>query len=180
LCWRRCARSYRRDNNGWVITDSATGEILGLPPGPPFDLDGAGPGLCDIWYIRYTTGTTGIATGNNISDIEGCFDLSNPIVVTRLTGDDCDVLSVETVDLGQAFNMFPNPSNGVVEIQLTGVDGTFNVALYDINGRLVQSNEIDAQSNNSIDVADLSSGIYLVKLTNNETGNTTIKRLVRS
>jgi len=64
------------DNNGWVITDSATGEILGLPPGPPFDLDGAGTGVCDIWYIRYATGTTGIAAGNNVSDIEGCFDRS--------------------------------------------------------------------------------------------------------
>ncbi|MEL6810581.1 MAG: T9SS type A sorting domain-containing protein, partial [Bacteroidota bacterium] len=71
------------DNSGWVITDNATGEILGLPPGPPFDLDGAGPGICDIWYIRYATGTTGIAVGNNVSDIEGCFDLSNPISVTR-------------------------------------------------------------------------------------------------
>ena len=27
-------------NSGWVITD-ANGTILGLPPGPPFDLEGA-------------------------------------------------------------------------------------------------------------------------------------------
>jgi len=62
-------------NQGWVITDAATNEILALPPAPPFDLDGAGLGTCEIWYIRYEMGTTGIAAGNNVSDIEGCFDL---------------------------------------------------------------------------------------------------------
>ena len=70
-------------NSGWVITDTATGSILGLPMAPPFDLDGAGPGECSIWYIAYETGLTGLSVGQNVSGLAGCFDLSNPIVVTR-------------------------------------------------------------------------------------------------
>ncbi len=70
-------------NSQWVITDAA-GTILALPPAPPFDLDGAGPGVCVIWHLSYADGLTGAALGNNATtDLEGCYGLSNPITVTR-------------------------------------------------------------------------------------------------
>ncbi|MFK8057250.1 MAG: hypothetical protein AB8F78_14090 [Saprospiraceae bacterium] len=72
-------------NSAWVITDTQ-GNILGLPAAPPFDLDGAGVGTCLIWYLRYEDGLTGAAVGNNASDLMGCYDLSNPITVNRITG----------------------------------------------------------------------------------------------
>jgi len=75
-------------NSGWVITD-ADGNILGLPMAPPFDLEGAGPGVCYIWHISYEDGLEGVAVGNNAGDLQGCFSLSNPIIVNRLTGADC-------------------------------------------------------------------------------------------
>ena len=68
-------------STGWIITDDA-GNILALPMAPPFDLDGAGVGICEIWYIRYET-LEGNEVGNNLSDLMGCFDLSNPITVIR-------------------------------------------------------------------------------------------------
>ena len=73
--------------SGWVITDNTDGTILALPPGPPFDLDGAGPGVCDIWYVRYDGALTGLEVGENVADVEGCFDLSNPVTVYRQEAD---------------------------------------------------------------------------------------------
>ncbi|MEL7120226.1 MAG: T9SS type A sorting domain-containing protein, partial [Bacteroidota bacterium] len=73
-------------NGGWIITDDAN-NILALPPSPPFDLDGAGAGVCIIWYIRYEDGLAGKETGNNLSDLSGCFDLSNGITVYREVAD---------------------------------------------------------------------------------------------
>ena len=70
------------DSSGWVITDP-NGEILGVPSGPPFDLEGAGTGTCLIWHISYNGSLTGVEVGNNADDIEGCFDLSNAITVVR-------------------------------------------------------------------------------------------------
>ncbi|MEL6988349.1 MAG: hypothetical protein AAGK97_11025, partial [Bacteroidota bacterium] len=70
------------ENAAWVITDDS-GNILALPPAPPFDLEGAGPGTCLVWYLRYNGDITGAEVGNNAADIEGCFDLSNPIAVVR-------------------------------------------------------------------------------------------------
>ena len=73
-------------NNTWVITD-ADGNILGLPPTleavESVNFDGAGAGVCLIWYLRYEDGLQGAEMGMNANDLEGCFDLSNSITVTR-------------------------------------------------------------------------------------------------
>ncbi|MEO0732960.1 MAG: hypothetical protein AAFZ52_09000, partial [Bacteroidota bacterium] len=74
---------FRGDNTGFLITN-AVGEILDLPNhNGPFDLDGAGPGTCVIWYIAFEDGLTGLAVGQNTDDLDGCFDLSNSLVVER-------------------------------------------------------------------------------------------------
>ncbi len=68
-------------DSGWIITDDSN-NILAMPPAPPFDLDGAGPGTCLIWYVRYDD-IEGNMMGNNLSDLTGCFALSNPLTVIR-------------------------------------------------------------------------------------------------
>lgn len=76
-------------NSAWVITDDAL-NILALPPAPPFDLEGAGPGTCLIWHLSFEDGLMGAAVGMNAANLDGCYDLSNPITVYRETGDDCE------------------------------------------------------------------------------------------
>ena len=75
------------DSAAWLITDT-TGLILALPAGPPFDLEGAGAGVCLVWYVTFST-IEGLVIDNNAGDLTGCFSLSNPIRVERLTGGDC-------------------------------------------------------------------------------------------
>ena len=73
-------------NSTYVITDDS-GNILGLPPTieavEGVDFDGAGAGVCLIWYLRYEDGLQGLAPGMNANNLNGCFDLSNAIEVTR-------------------------------------------------------------------------------------------------
>lgn len=70
----------------WVITDDEN-NILGLPPTleavEGVDFDEAGAGVCLIWHITYEEGLTGLEAGNNVSDLEGPYALSNSITVTR-------------------------------------------------------------------------------------------------
>ncbi len=74
------------DNSTWVITDD-TGKILGLPPTldavEGVDFNGAGVGVCLIWYLRYQDGIQGLAVDQNANDLQGFFDLSNSITVNR-------------------------------------------------------------------------------------------------
>ena len=75
-------------NSQWVITDD-TNNILGLPLTPEeVDFDGAGEGTCLIWHLSYEDDVTGIALGNNVSVLEGTYDLSNSIIVVREFEDD--------------------------------------------------------------------------------------------
>lgn len=73
-------------NAGWVITDDQN-NILGLPETmaelEAVDFDGAGTGVCFIWYLRYEDDLEGLAAGANTSDLTGSFDLSNSLTVTR-------------------------------------------------------------------------------------------------
>lgn len=73
-------------NSSYVITDEA-GSILGLPATlsdlEGVDFDAAGPGVCLIWYIRYEEGLTGLSMGENANSLNGDFDLSNSLTVTR-------------------------------------------------------------------------------------------------
>ena len=73
------------DNSQWVVTDDQ-GNILGLPPTPEaVDFDGAGVATCLIWHLSFADGLTGAAVGNNaMTDLEGCYSLSNPITVNRI------------------------------------------------------------------------------------------------
>ena len=73
-------------NSSFVITDDQN-NILGLP-GTMTDLegvdfDGAGVGVCFIWYIRYEDDLTGLEQGASTNNLEGTFDLSNSIMVSR-------------------------------------------------------------------------------------------------
>ncbi|SHG39994.1 hypothetical protein [Winogradskyella jejuensis] len=72
-------------NATWVITDD-TGMILGTPPTltavEGVNFDGAGVGVCLIWYLRYENDTN-IATVSNANNLTGTFHLSNSITVNR-------------------------------------------------------------------------------------------------
>lgn len=79
--------SQTGSNGTWIITDGNTGSILGLPPTiealENVDFDGAGVGVCFIYYIRYEDGLQGLMPMENLADLDGCFSLSNSISVTR-------------------------------------------------------------------------------------------------
>lgn len=73
-------------NQSWVITDE-NGVIISLPFAPPFNLDPAGRGIYFIYNISYEDGLQGLSVLNPLSDIRGCFDLSNVLQVTYISAE---------------------------------------------------------------------------------------------
>jgi len=114
----------------WVITNDNR-EILVVPAAPPFDLEGAGAGTCFIYHISYEGTLTGLTPGNNISDLSGCFALSNRITVIRKTGADCagcqctaDGDNTPPVLAGVPGDVTINVNNGDItpEVNVTATD----------------------------------------------------------
>lgn len=88
-----------------------------------------------------------------------------------------DVLSITKEDL-DGLNIFTNPTEKtiVIEGQLQ-INTDFE--LYDLNGRLLKNHALDINNTTqSIDVAQLSSGIYIIKLISNSNEKRTQKLII--
>jgi len=107
------------NTNRWVITD-ADGNILGLPASQPFNLEGAGPGVCYIWNLNYSGSIAGLDVGGHTDNITGCFDLSNAIIVNRYSIDQSSSVSTLTYNMN-ACNAQNGSSGGTNYGELTGV-----------------------------------------------------------
>jgi len=73
--------------------------------------------------------------------------------------DDC--LSIEESDLN--ISIYPNPTTG--SIQINGYDIKSTIVLTSIDGKVISS-EIATSSSHQIDMTELESGIYLIKINN--------------
>lgn len=104
---------------------------------------------------------------NNANSI--CAESDNPVMVTFLTEDhpEC-VLSVFESTAGEAWEIFPNPSNDLLFVQYDPVKpGNSLVEIVDLQGRVIKLKRFSASSGKltiDIDVNDLSSGYYRVIL----------------
>lgn len=164
-------------SGAWVITDTSL-NILALPIGPPFDLEDAGAGICYIWYLAIGDSISGAAPDLNAGDLTGCFDLSNPIVVTRDTGAKCATTSVRNpLDPGQV-KLYPNPVGNVLNLELSDLtSGATIIEVLDMQGRRIQQEVLQAANGQqSIPLKAVPAGTYLLRVTND--GKTLTRRFI--
>ena len=83
---------------------------------------------------------------------------------TPATGSNC-TLGNEYFQNSNLFKIYPNPSNGLLNINITNYVGQLQIKVYDINGREVFSqNYIDFNTISSVNLDSLSAGMYILKL----------------
>ena len=73
-------------------------------------------------------------------------------------------LSSDDVTKNKGIKIYPNPSNGVVNVSVENYSGNLNLEVYDINGRKVLSNSLNFSIQTSVNLEGLQSGIYVLKL----------------
>ena len=93
-----------------------------------------------------------------------CFSLADQY---RLAIDDVQitaaVLSTSTFD-AKSFKVYPNPVNNIVSIS-SGSEVSFDaISITDINGRIVKSINYNKVSEAILNISDLNSGIYFLKI----------------
>jgi hypothetical protein len=88
------------------------------------------------------------------------------------------ILGVDDNGLGEGISIFPNPTDNVVTISnATGIQ-LEKVAIYDVNGRLVNTIDLsDMQQEKTIDVSQLATGVYMLQIQSENAS--TVKRLVK-
>jgi hypothetical protein len=84
-------------------------------------------------------------------------------------------LGVASISASDMLYVYPNPATDRLTIQ-TGSTDKITVEISDLNGQIVSKYEL-AGSNNTIEVANLSTGSYLVRVLNN--GNSSVKKFIK-
>jgi hypothetical protein len=79
--------------------------------------------------------------------------------------DSAGYVGVGEVEDDIGFEIYPNPTNGLLHIGLAGeMEGGYTVRLVSINGLLIREEGLSGSST-ILDIADLSKGIYFVEVT---------------
>ncbi len=88
-----------------------------------------------------------------------------------------NVLSVNDEFLVENISVFPNPTSGTVNVKATGVVGDLSYEVFNLLGQSLQS---DLLQNETIQLNNLNSNIYFIKITEIETNKILVKKVVLS
>ncbi len=171
-------------NSQWVVTDDM-GNILGLPPSfEAVDFDDAPIGNCYVWHLSFEDGLTGAEVGNNaMTDLVGCFGLSNPIEIIRLdaASSQCITGIGELENISNKIEIYPNPVNENMNIELESLDGfdLNSIQISDLTGKIVELENFKTIGNRLVfDFSNLRAGVYILTLQNNE--SRIAKRIIKN
>ncbi|MES2545193.1 MAG: T9SS-dependent M36 family metallopeptidase [Bacteroidota bacterium] len=128
-----------------------------------------GQDFCLIWDVfarrglGFSANSGANDTGDGISNVESIKDQTEAFDVPP-PGPNCS-LGVDYFQHKEMIKVFPNPSNGLVNIRINQYVGKVNLQVVDINGRVVYNtkNE-DFNIEKTINLNTLQSGIYVLKI----------------
>ncbi|MBI5541974.1 MAG: DUF2271 domain-containing protein [Bacteroidia bacterium] len=123
------------------------------------------------WYeqtngiIAGQTGVTYSPTSNGsyytiVTDANGCTSTSNTLAYIYN--------GINENSLNSSFSIFPNPSNGIINISFNKAFSNEQISIEDYTGRIIYNETIN-QNNGSVKTIDLSkysNGIYFLKVNN--------------
>ena len=146
-----CSPSFVQARNAIIAADQATT---------------GGQDYCLIWQVFARRGLgVNANSGSNTSSIDQVEDFTEPTIgTTPATGSNC-VLSVNYFQNEELFRVYPNPTNGLLNVRINNYIGKVTIQVIDINGRIVNeyANE-DFNTEKSLNLNSLQSGMYILKV----------------
>ncbi len=78
--------------------------------------------------------------------------------------------STNSIDYSEAISISPNPSNGLIQLDLSDlpVSEALNVQLFNLSGQLIETTSTVRNASITLDYSYLSKGMYILKLENKE------------
>jgi len=155
-------------NRNFIITNPQ-GRIISIQSGSDVQIGGINENNFSIWNISYESGLSGLEIDGLVSNLGGCFDLSNTVTVTR---DEVSAGSISVNGSDLTILCLKNNDNQAVTVDATGQSGDNIVyVITDENGTILEVTNLDNQS--SIDFDNVAPGIcqiWALAYNNNITG----------
>jgi hypothetical protein len=86
-----------------------------------------------------------------------------------------EIRTVKSIGSMTDFQIFPNPSNGMGKITLPAASEEADVQIMDNSGRILKT--IRLNNSNSAEFTDLQKGMYMIRVTDKQTGEKLTKKL---
>ncbi|GAB5401099.1 MAG: T9SS-dependent M36 family metallopeptidase [Aureisphaera sp.] len=119
-------------------------------------LANAGANQCLIWEAFAGRGLGSSADqGSSASVVDGTEAFDLPAECSAGLGDN---------NFDNNFQIYPNPSNGEINISSVISLGTTKVSIFDMNGRQVFSQDVEIGNRASINATSLTTGVYIIKI----------------
>ena len=72
----------------------------------------------------------------------------------------------------QEFKVYPNPTNGILHIELSGYSNELNLSLYNATGKIIHSDiisnySLDKSLKRNINLRKYGKGVYYARIVNN-------------
>lgn len=120
--------------------------------------------------------TNGCGLSSALKSLSLTYSACNPAAIVSNT-------STEEMSKVSITEMYPNPTTDNFNVELTATkSGSVSVAVYSFDGLVVSSKNIQLSEGSNMINEDLTSqrsGIYVVKITNETTGEVTIKKIIK-
>ncbi len=117
---------------------------------------------------------TFVATANGnyavITTVNGCSDTSECLTVAKV--------GILENDFGSLFKVYPNPTEGIVQVELGAKYAFVSTKLFDMKGRLIRSDEFENTPSFNIEIEG-ESGVYYLEIVSNE-GERSYVKLVKN
>ncbi len=133
-------------------------------------------------YVRFEIDMVqGLAPGTEIKNkAEIYFDFNSAIITPYAvnTIESPVFASVNNVNNNLSVSVYPNPTKDIVNFKLAQNVGEATITLVDLSGKIVYTDVILSESKLTLNLSDLSKGIYMYKIYENNTGNSNIGKLI--
>lgn len=121
-----------------------------------------------IIAVSPTVTTTYTVTGN---DANGC---ANSATITQNVSACTGIASAK---LNSEISIYPNPSTGMVTVNLGSLSGFVTIEVYNTLGQLVLTHK-SASANNLLDITNQANGVYSIRILDNQ-GLISVTRIVK-
>lgn len=115
-----------------------------------------------------------IPTGMNISNFNTVYFFCQAFSqfwdygsFTPFTSVDCSLLATNDFE-NNKLQLYPNPANDVLNIELDSTSTNYQMAIYNALGSLVFEHKNLSITDKSVNISELNSGIYFVRITDSE------------
>lgn len=147
----------------------------------------------ELWSYNVLSQNWELITNHPVIGRRGCMDFLVNNVFYTIAGIDHNnqrlneswkfenpTSGLEEVKESNAFSMYPNPANTIVNIsyKLPNIKGAAQLSIYDLTGRLLQQHPlIESQGTTEVSTVGFSNGLFIVVLSD-ENGRKESKKLV--